>query len=99
MTNKALKGGSELREALELAAERAAAYVTTIGGRSVSPAVEAVAQLRRLHESMPEGPTDARSVVAMLDEIGSPATVATQGGRYFGFVIGGSLPAVTAASG
>src|SRR6266704_3336800 len=36
--------------------------------------------------------------MALLDEIGSPATVASAGGRYFGFVIGGSLPAVTATS-
>ena len=34
----------------------------------------------------------------MLDEIGSPATVATTGNRYFGFVIGGTLPAAMAAS-
>ncbi len=34
----------------------------------------------------------------MLDDIGSPATVATAAGRYFGFVIGGSLPAALAAN-
>ncbi len=34
----------------------------------------------------------------MLDEIGSPATVATAGRRFYGFVIGGSLPATLAAN-
>ena len=34
----------------------------------------------------------------MLDDFGSPATVATAAGRYFGFVIGGSLPAALAAN-
>jgi len=34
----------------------------------------------------------------MLDEVGSPATVASTGGRYFGFVIGGTLPAAMAAN-
>jgi len=34
----------------------------------------------------------------MLDELGSSATVATAGSRYFGFVIGGTLPAALAAS-
>jgi glutamate/tyrosine decarboxylase-like PLP-dependent enzyme len=33
-----------------------------------------------------------------LDEIGSPSTVATTGGRYFGFVNGGMLPAALAAN-
>ena len=37
-------------------------------------------------------------LLALLDEAGSPATVATAGGRYFGFVIGGSLPAALAAN-
>ena len=34
----------------------------------------------------------------MLDELGSPATVTTTGGRYFGFVNGGMLPAALAAN-
>jgi glutamate/tyrosine decarboxylase-like PLP-dependent enzyme len=37
-------------------------------------------------------------VLRELDEIGSPATVASTGGRYFGFVIGGSLPAALGAN-
>jgi glutamate/tyrosine decarboxylase-like PLP-dependent enzyme len=37
-------------------------------------------------------------VIEKLDELGSPATVATTGGRYFGFVIGGTLPASLAAN-
>jgi glutamate/tyrosine decarboxylase-like PLP-dependent enzyme len=34
----------------------------------------------------------------MLDEFGSPATVASTGGRYFGYVIGGVLPAALGAN-
>ena len=34
----------------------------------------------------------------MLDEMGSPGTVALGGGRYFGFVCGGTVPASRAAS-
>jgi glutamate/tyrosine decarboxylase-like PLP-dependent enzyme len=40
----------------------------------------------------------AAEVLEELDAIGSPATVASAGGRYFGFVIGGSLPAALAAN-
>src|SRR2546430_5661280 len=38
-------------------------------------------------------PTDPSTVIALLDEIGSPATMASAGGRFFGFVVGGALPA------
>ena len=37
-------------------------------------------------------------MLAELDEIGSPATMASAGGRFFGFVTGGSLPATVAAN-
>ena len=37
-------------------------------------------------------------VLAQLDDIGSPATVASSGGRFFGFVIGGALPVALAAN-
>jgi glutamate/tyrosine decarboxylase-like PLP-dependent enzyme len=47
---------------------------------------------------LPQGPCDPAEVLALLDEIGSPATVATTGGRYFGFVIGGTVPAALAAN-
>src|SRR5207248_7565016 len=63
-----------------------------------SPSLEAIAALQKFHEAIPEASTEARDVIALLDDIGSPATVASTGGRYFGFVIGGSLPAATAAT-
>ncbi len=88
----------ELHQVLALAAKRGAAYLATISERRVSPSGEAVAALRQFHEPMPERPSDPRQVIEILDRVGSLATVATQGGRYFGFVIGGSLPAVTAAN-
>jgi len=83
---------------LALAADRATRYAQTVTERRVSPSQEAVAALSQFREKFPDHSTEASEVIAMLDGVGSPATVASTGGRYFGFVIGGSLPAVTAAN-
>lgn len=88
----------ETDEVMAFAAERARQYVAGIVERRVAPAREAISALNSLHEPFPEKSCDPREVVAMLDAIGSPATVATTGGRFFGFVNGGSLPAVTGAA-
>jgi hypothetical protein len=51
-----------------------------------------------LHEPLPAGPSEPANVLALLDEVGSPATLDISGPRFFGFVIGGSLPAALAAN-
>jgi glutamate/tyrosine decarboxylase-like PLP-dependent enzyme len=66
--------------------------------RRVSPSREALERLSLLDVPLQDQPMDPRDVLAELDEIGSPATMATTGGRYFGFVVGGSLPAAMAAN-
>jgi glutamate/tyrosine decarboxylase-like PLP-dependent enzyme len=66
--------------------------------RRVAPSPEEVAHLAALAGPLPEGSTDAATVLALLDEIGSPATVTTAGGCYFGFVNGSSLPVTLAAN-
>lgn len=83
---------------LKSTAERAVHYLESLETRGVAPTPEALQGLKRLEEALPEHSTDAETVVALLDEIGSPATSASAGGRYFGFVIGGSLPAALAAN-
>ena len=87
-----------MKRVLESAAERAIRYLESLDDRSVGPLSEAVDRLSELDEPFPDKPTDPESVIALLDEIGSPATVATAGRRYFGFVIGGCLPAALAAN-
>jgi glutamate/tyrosine decarboxylase-like PLP-dependent enzyme len=69
-----------------------------IDHRPVVSSAENVARLQALGGVLPENPCDAAEVLALLDDVGSPATVATTGGRYFGFVIGGTLPAALAAN-
>ncbi len=94
-------GAKELaatNDVMSFAAERAQRYVREIRERRVAPKEKDVAALAKFREAFPAEPSDPRDVVAILDEIGSPATVASTGGRYFGFVVGGSLPAVIGAN-
>ena len=94
-TGDQVQGGMD---ALSLAAERAQQYVRGVRQRRVAPGAEDVQALAKFREALPEGPCEPERVVALLDEFGSPATVASAGGRYFGFVIGGALPAALGAN-
>lgn len=87
-----------MKKLLDETAARAARYLSDIDRRSVVPSKEAIARLESLGGPLAEEPTEPSALLALLDDIGSPATVATTGGRYFGFVIGGTLPASLAAN-
>ncbi len=80
------------------AAVRAAAYLQGLEHRRVAPDEAALRGLNRFDEALPDGPGDPADTLRLLDEAGSPATVASAGGRFFGFVIGGSTPAALAAN-
>jgi len=85
-------------EVMKLAADHARRYAQEVSQRRVAPSEAAVAALADLHEPFPTSPCDPSAVIARLDQIGSLATVATTGGRYFGFVNGGMVPAALAAN-
>ena len=87
-----------MNDLLTNTATRSARYLATLPNRRVAPLPADVARLDALAGPLPQSPTDPAEVLALLDDIGSPATVATTGGRYFGFVIGGTLPAALAAN-
>ena len=80
------------------AAQRASNYLARGDLAPVFPPQSAINALSGFANSIPFGRTDAREVLARLDELGSPATVRTTKGRYFGYVIGNSEPAATAAN-
>lgn len=80
------------------AAERAIGYRRSLEERRVAPTHEAIAAVAAFDEPLSrEGRADAETL-ALLDEIGSPASVAMAGPRFFGFVIGGSMPVTVAAN-
>src|SRR5467141_831790 len=89
---------SQSSEVLNLAADKARRYVRDVAERRVGPSEAGVAALAELSEPFPPSPSDPCDVIARLDELGSRATVATTGGRYFGFVNGGMVPAALAAN-
>ena len=78
-------------------ARRAAAYLTEGTRRRVSPALSAITGLSELSGPLPASPSAAADVLDLLDRVGSPATVTSTAGRYFGFVTGGTVPASLAA--
>jgi glutamate/tyrosine decarboxylase-like PLP-dependent enzyme len=87
-----------MKDLLRDVTERAIRYHAGLNARGVAPSSEAVSNLMRFREPFPQKPTDPQTILALLDEVGSPATVSSAGGRFFGFVTGGSLPAALAAN-
>ena len=86
-----------MRELLIDAAERAIRYLEGLNERAVAPDPIAVAHLAELDSPLPDYPNGAGETLALLDSY-SAATMAMAGPRFFGFVIGGALPATLAAN-
>ncbi len=87
-----------MKEILTDGATRAIRYLEGLETRGVAPSAAAVAGLRALDEPLPQKPGNPADTLRLLDEVGSPATTAMAGRRFFGFVIGGSLPVTLAAN-
>jgi glutamate/tyrosine decarboxylase-like PLP-dependent enzyme len=96
-TDASLASRDPFQEILTDAATRAYQYLQAIRERHVGVQREALDKLSTLGGPLTVEGQDPHSVLKLLDEIGSPATVASMGGRFFGGVIGGALPAAVAA--
>ncbi|NOX57809.1 MAG: aspartate aminotransferase family protein [Planctomycetes bacterium] len=86
-----------VRALFQLSCELASRYTEELDAREVVPGAEVLAGLTEFHGPLPLEGTNPEQVIRQLDRVGSPATVASTGGRYFGFVVGGALPVAIAA--
>jgi glutamate/tyrosine decarboxylase-like PLP-dependent enzyme len=86
-----------LREILADAATRAYEYLLAVRDRHAGVPPEALVQLKVFGGDLPHRGENSLALLRLLDEAGSPATVASAGGRFFGGVVGGALPAAVAA--
>ncbi len=89
--------GHDWRPLLEGTADQAARFLEGLPERRVGWTATSEELRAALGGRLPEDPTPAEKVVTALAEAAEPGIVGTQSGRYFGFVIGGALPAALAA--
>lgn len=88
---------SDLHALFARAAEEAADFRSSLATRPVQATVDQVGALQLLDAPLPDGPGDPADVIERLIEGARPGLMSSPGPRYFGFVIGGALPAASAA--
>ncbi len=86
-----------IRALLDETAGLAADYLEALPDRPVGWLADVDELRSQLGGPLPESPTEPREVIAELAAGAEPGLVASPGGRYFGFVIGGTTPAAVAA--
>lgn len=87
----------DVEDLLRATADRAARYLRDLGDRPVYPAFDPDAVYRRLGGPVPDHTEDPAVAVEALADAVEPNLVSVAGGRYFGFVTGGAVPASLAA--
>ena len=83
--------------ALEAAAGHARRWLASVPLRPVPPRADADALRVQFGEKLPDGPSDPVAVIDALAEVMDPGLMDIASGRFFGWVMGGALPAALAA--
>ena len=87
----------DYRAPLAHAAAHAADWLNSLPSRPVSPRQNIEQLESAFATALPEGPTDATEVVDELARLAEPGLMAIGSGRFFGWVMGGTLPAALAS--
>lgn len=88
---------ADYTKALDRAMLHAQTWLDSVGERPVKPQATAGELLRVFGGPLPQDPMPADQVIDRLAEGAEPGLMAMQSGRFFGWVIGGTLPAALAA--
>jgi glutamate/tyrosine decarboxylase-like PLP-dependent enzyme len=86
------------KQTLLSGAMKALDYIAEAESRKVPPSELALRNLSAFEEELPQKGKDPIQTIEFLNQYGSPATMASNGRRYFGFVIGGTSSASLAAN-
>jgi glutamate/tyrosine decarboxylase-like PLP-dependent enzyme len=81
-------------EAFSSGARRGARYLQQLHGSPVHPET---ARLGLLDPGLSDEGMEVEAVLDLMETVGGEGTVSSAGGRYFGYVVGGALPAASAA--
>jgi len=88
---------SKSKTILSTATHMAENYLANIGARNVAASTDAFHGLKAFDGDIPDTPCDPSETLALLDAAGSRATTASAAGRFYGLVVGGTLPAALGA--
>jgi glutamate/tyrosine decarboxylase-like PLP-dependent enzyme len=88
---------AELPPLLQRTVQHAAQYLTSLPNRQVHTSISPRQMRQRLPESLGEHGADPGRVIDELAVAVEPGLVASTGGRYHGYVVGGTLPVALAA--
>jgi glutamate/tyrosine decarboxylase-like PLP-dependent enzyme len=83
---------------LRAASEMAREYATSVDERRVAPDRQTLDSLAAFDEPLPDDGAGGLATLRLLHDVGSPATVASAGRRYFGFVNGATYPVALGSS-